>query len=392
MSSFQKKGNIFYIPFHTNRNISSPDDKSNDRKVYVGQFPISSILNIPTDENVRDYLLEAEGKTRKRPTQVHRAILDTLENTPHHFSVLNGGVTIVARGLVVDEKNRQLILTNPSIINGAQTQGVVKDFFKDNPNLIAGDFEAFIKFEIIVTSDEDLIASVSIARNFQNDVMTISIVGRLGQLDELEAAMQRKSPSSKLKKSETKLSDNYIQSERLLQVLTALTPKELWIQKGEVNKVYAYNMKSKCLKQFQEVYKKAKDQNDKDHKKNLALYNFYLDIASNAWALYWKWKKHSGFVGTRIKSIERDSKGQIQNIPDGIVFPILAALSEFIIFKNGEWQYMPPTFFNDNQLITAAKSTYMDIANSNPMLMGKSKACYSSLNQITQIYKSIHNA
>lgn len=194
MNSFQKKKKegVFYVPFHTIRNISSPDDLSQDRKIYVGHFPITSILDIPTDENVRDYLLEAEGKTRKRPTQVHRAILETLKNNAYNFSVLNGGLTIVARDFGIDEKKKILILNKPSIINGAQTQGVIKDFFKEHPSIIEEDFKAYIKVEIIVTSDEDLIASVSIARNFQNDVMTISIVGRLGQLDELEEAMKKK--------------------------------------------------------------------------------------------------------------------------------------------------------------------------------------------------------
>lgn len=45
--------------------------------------------------------------------------------------------------------------------------------------------------------------------------MTISIVGRLGQLDELEKSMQDQLPESKLKKSETRLSDDYVKTERL---------------------------------------------------------------------------------------------------------------------------------------------------------------------------------
>lgn len=192
-----------------------------------------------------------------------------------------------------------------------------------------------------------------------------------------------------MKKSETKLSDDYVKSEKLLQVVTALIPRELWIQKGEPNKVYAYNMKSKCLKQFQEIYKKAKDKKDKDHSKYLELYQFYLDIAGDAWEMYNKWKTHIGFKGSRIRKIEKDNRGNIKSIPDGIIFPILASLSEFVNNKNGVWQYDPPKFFTEDKLINAAINTYFDIANHNPMAMGKSKACYSALNQITQIYKSL---
>ncbi len=128
------------------------------------------MLQLQTDANVRDYLLEAEGKQRKRETQVNKEIRQTLESKPVVFSILNGGVVIVARKHEVDEQKKILRLTNPSIINGSQTQGVLRDFFE---KLAAEDEEAppiHIKYELIVTDDEDLIGEISIARNFQNDV------------------------------------------------------------------------------------------------------------------------------------------------------------------------------------------------------------------------------
>ena len=254
-----KNHSIFNLPYFTVKNISSPEDLSNNRKTYMGQTVINSIVGIPDNENVRDYLLEAEGRLRRVPTQVHRAIRDTLENNPDNFSVLNSGIVIVARRCEIDEKSKVLTLTNPSIINGSQTQGVIKDFLEPEKHKDDGNYLPHIKFEIIVTDNEDLIAETSIARNFQNDVMTISIVGRLGHLDELEAAMQVNKPDLKLQKSETKLSEDYVKTERLLQIIAALVPQELWPRSGEMNKVYTYSMKAKCLKDFQEIYKKAKD-------------------------------------------------------------------------------------------------------------------------------------
>ena len=384
--------NTFTVPFHSIRNISSPTDSANDRKVYLGQLPILSVLDFPTDDNVRDYLLEAEGKARKRPTQVHKAIRETLLNSPDNFSLLNGGLTLVARGFDVDEKRKHLKLVRPSIIDGAQTQGVIRDFVSEYGEDLVTEIEnIFTKVEVIVTTDEDLVAEISIARNFQNDVMPISIVGRLGILDELEERMrkQKNDSSLKLKKSETKLSDDYIPSERLLQVITALRPTELWPGRNEPNKVFTYNMKSKCLKLFQEIHKKAKDNNHEDHQKYAPIYDYYLDIAATAWSLYDKWKHHNGFKGSGLRSIKRDSYGNVVEVPDGIVFPIIAALSEFVVKENGKWVYSPPKLFDEAKLIQAAKQTYMDIANSSPMIMGKSKSSYSALSQITQIYKSL---
>ena len=377
------------FPFHSVRKITSPEDEANNRKVYVGQAPLSSIVDLPTDENVRDYLLEAEGKKRRVPTQVHRAIKDTLENNPDNFSVLNSGIVIVSRDCKIEDSNRILKLKDPSIINGSQTQGIIKDFFKDNEQeLMNEDFPYHIKFEIVVTDNEDLIADISIARNFQNDVMTISIVGRLGQLDELEKSMQDQLPGSKLKKSETKLSDDYVKTERLLQVIAALVPNELWVKPGEFNKVYSYSQKAKCLKDFQEVHKNAKDPKAPNHKSHKKLYQYYLDIAAQALELYEKWKCHSGFTGTRILSIERDGR-KIKEVPDGIIFPILASLSAFAVHTSDGWEIKPPAAFDERELIQSAKAVYQDIAHSNPQTMGKSKACYSALYQITSIYRRL---
>jgi hypothetical protein len=382
---------VVSFPFHSFRNISCPEDLENDRKVFSGQAPVTSVLQLPTDANVRDYLLEAEGKQRKRETQVNKEIRQTLESKPFVFSILNGGVVIVARKHEVDEQKKILRLSNPSIINGSQTQGVLHDFFE---KLAADDEEAppiHIKYELIVTDDEDLIGEVSIARNFQNDVASISIAGRRGQLDELERALRREDKDSKLQKKETQLSDDYVQTEKLLQVITALIPASLWPKPSESEnptKVYSYSMKAKCLKEFQDTFIKAHESTDPNHKSAKELYQFYLDIAPQALDLYEKWKSHQGFAGTGIRSITRDNR-EIVEVPDGIIFPIIASLSAFAKETDKGWKISPPNAFKDAEIIRAAKSVYQNMASSNPWIMGKSPACYFALYQITSIYRRL---
>jgi hypothetical protein len=135
-------------------------------------------------------------------------------------------VVIVARGVEVDEKHKELRLTAPSIVNGAQTQGVIRDAVRDFKHSGVDFPDIHVSFELIVTEDEDLIAKTSIARNFQNEVKLVSIVGRLGRLDELEAALQQQLDESlKLRKSETQRSDDYVSTENLIQVITAHPPQ-----------------------------------------------------------------------------------------------------------------------------------------------------------------------
>ena len=93
--------------------------------------------------------------------------------------------------------------------------------------------------------------------------------------------MQKVYPHYKLRQSETQLSDYYIVTERLIQEMTALTPESLWFkaeESGNPNKTYTYSAKAKCLKDFQDVFHKAKDEKPENNRYR-ELYKFYLAIA-----------------------------------------------------------------------------------------------------------------
>ena len=285
----ERQRSRFSFPYHTLRNISAPEDAETGRRVYAGNAPATSFMSLSEDENVRSYIVTAEGKKRQRLTDVHRRIRDTLENKPTDFVILNSGIVIVARDIEVDEKEKVARLKNPSIINGSQTRGELEHYLSMHPD--GSGFPVSCKFELVVTRDDDLIAEVSIARNFQNDVATLSIVGRKGVLDDLEERLQASFSNLQLRKSETQRSDDYYDTEKLLQVITALIPSELWPkekEKDDPKKVYSYSMKSKCLKEFHDIHDRAKNSKAADHDEAKALYEFYLDMAPTAHSLYEK--------------------------------------------------------------------------------------------------------
>lgn len=388
-----KRRDLSVVPFKVNciKNITNSQDEENGRRVYVGHTLIPAIIGLSTDENVRDFLLDAEGRKKRKSTQVHRAIADTLVNNSENFSVLNSGLVIIARACNMNPGEKGVVyLKKPSIINGAQTQGIIKNFIKDNEERIDfSTWECFIKFELVVTDDEDLIAEISIARNYQNEVKPISIVGRRGYLDELEKSLKDSNAYAKLQKSETDFSDDYLPSERLIQVITALVPEELWLKPSDGNKVHTYSQKAKCLRDFQELFKKANNFQGPEYEKYKALYQFYLDIAPQAWDLYMKWKNHQGFKGTKLRSLKREGS-DIMEIPDGIIFPILASFSAFASKQNNKWRINIPQEFDERDFIhESVKVAYMEMADSDPQKMGKNKSCYSSLQQLTSLYKKL---
>jgi hypothetical protein len=381
----------FEFPYITCRNISAPEDDTAGRKVYSGHAPASSVLSLEDDENVREYLVGTHGNQKLAPTLVHQAIRKTLEDQPDQFSILNGGMVIVARAVEVDDKRKILVLQRPSIINGSQTQGELDRYFtkyRSSPRF----FEPSIKFELIVTADDGLIAEISIARNFQNDVRPISIAGRRGQLDELEAAIQKDIPGAKLRKSETDIAEDeeYLDTEKLIQVMFALMPgavlKSLDEDGDASNKVFTYSQKTRCLKLFQRLVDASGEESEFSD-----VYQYFLDIAGQAWKLYRRWKSHPGFRGTGIPSFEREN-GRAAEVPDGIIFPILSTFSAFVGRPGKKWEINIPDVFDESELIEAAAQAYTEIANRNPQTMGKSKACYSTLLRLTGLYAKLGRA
>ncbi|MCO6050618.1 AIPR family protein [Mesorhizobium sp. RP14(2022)] len=378
-----QQNDTFVLSYNSCRNISAPEDDAAGRKVYSGHAPATSVLDLDDNENVREYLVDARGKQKRTPTLVHQAIRKTLRDQPDQFSILNGGIVLVARSAVVDDKEKVIRLTDASIINGSQTQGELKRYFAE----VQGGMVPSIRYELIVCDDDDLIAEISIARNFQNDVRAISIAGRRGQLDDLEASIQRVDTSIKLRKSETDLTADgeFLDTEKLIQVIFALLPepmlRKMDAQADPSNKVFTYAQKTRCLRLYQKLVEDGPRE----------VYQCFLDLAPIAWELYQGWKAHQGFRGTRIRSIERDN-GEIIEVPDGVIFPIIAAMSAFVTQNDeGRWIVRTPKMFNDAEMISAAKQAYMNIADHNPQTMGKNRACYATLQQITDIYARLAN-
>ena len=336
------------LPYHTLRTVNSPEDTQAGRRRYCGVAPADSFFSLGTDENVRAYLGRDEYGSRRKSTKVNVAIRDTLSEKRDDFPLLNSGIVIVARDAKIDDsaKPPKVTLLAPSIINGAQTQGVLKDFFSEREH--DTDYPS-VNFELIVTDDEELVGDISIARNYQNEVTNLSIFGRQGRFNELSAAMKALDPTIKLKTRETDFGDEYLDTERLIQVLTAIAPTEIPLPSAEKRKqktpetiyrVYAYRHRSRCLADFATVM-------DKPEKWPLA-HQYFLDVAVDAWNLYRRLKGEQAFSPlVCVKGEPVGGKKQVDpdGVPDGIVFPMLSALSRFLGQHKSAWRLkIPPKF------------------------------------------------
>ena len=72
---------------------------------------------------------------------------------------------------------------------------------------------------------------------------------------------------------------------------------------------------------------------------------------------------------------------------DGILFPILSAMSEFVKKDaKGRWVIEVPNIFEEDAMIEAAREQ-LSGANGNPMLMARTAGVYSALALIPKGYK-----
>jgi hypothetical protein len=387
----------FVLNYHSLRSVLSKEDKEASRDRYCGVARADSLFDLGWEENVRSFLGEDEEGNKRKSTLVNQAIRETLLRNRDLFPVLNTGVVIVARAAKVDDARRSAELSGASIINGAQTVGVLKQFFGAQENEGDQDYPS-VNFELIVTDDEDLIGEISIARNFQNRVADLSIYGRQKLFDDLEKALQKRDSSIRLRKSETQFDEaKFLDTEKLIQALTALMPASVEVPSTKVRKlktpetvyrVYAYRHRARCLKDFARI---MDDEGwDKAHGEDWTLARgFFLDIAWDGWQLYRRLKSEQFF--SFLKKVEGERNGgrkivSLEGVPDGIVFPILSALSRFLVHSKGGWKLDIPKTFPWTTLFHNAAVLFKDTADHNPNTMGKHAGCYISLHGLLEMF------
>lgn len=108
-------------------------------------------------DNVRDY---------QGDTNINKGMLDTIENDPTSFLLLNNGITVVCSDLV--SSNRKVTITNPQIVNGCQTSSVLYHAAQNGYSI--DDVSVLVK--IIATDKHQITNSIVKGTNSQNPVFS----------------------------------------------------------------------------------------------------------------------------------------------------------------------------------------------------------------------------
>lgn len=330
-------------------------------------------MKLDTVENLRQYIPELRPGKRNK---VHEAIAETIADNPDEFIVLNSGFTICAAECTVNEDKKEIRLVNSSLINGAQSQGEIKRHLKECENKGESPKEFYVRAEIIVIDEPEFVTEVAIARNTATKVSELAQAGKQRKFDDLIANFLTVFPDAKLRKSDTDPIDT-IDTERVIQLCAALMPQELVGEDKFISsKLKAYKNKAQCRVDFEKAHDESGDPRQGE------LYQYYVDMAPHAWKAYQDYRTHPGWKGKRLrretKAVKHKPNQEI-TIADGLVFPMVSALSLFVHKRNGHWTLVKPPVFRDDMLIEAAVEQFREACDSDPIIMGRSAGAYQSL-------------
>jgi len=288
--------------------------------------------------------------------------------------------------------NESQSITDASIINGAQTQGEIKRYFESLDDDDRTDF--LVRVEIVMDPSHESIVEIAIARNTATSVRSVSQAGARGYLNELKRSIEGALPGETLQMSETDTEGLNTQS--VLQYARLLMPTQIMGEKSP-SKNFAYKQGGKCLSDFSNwAHNRSADETA------ARCHDFIVDIAPIAVKEYRKWEAHDGWNGHRLhergrsgekpiggRPVRRDKKtGKVVWVAPGILFPVMSALSAFVIRKSGRWFLEKPELFKEEELIRRAVQQFRAL-DREVTVMGRSEAAYDALSIYTETIATV---
>lgn len=361
------------------RDVSTKEEEDNSAATYVAVMPASEILKVGTEGNLRDYIPGHPGKKR---SMVHKQIEKTILTKPDRFAQLNSGFLIGGSKVEVDDQKKVVTIHDASVNNGAQSQGEIRRYFDE----MEGEVQDFpVRVEISVEPDPAVRTEIAIARNTATRIQDISQAGKRGYFKDLDAAFRAEHADLKLAHSETDEGDEFVDTRMLLQVLWAMLPKALMpAERTTIEaRMRAYKNAASCLTDFEKIYL------EREHDEaQAARYKYFVDMIGSAWTAYKKWTMHpewaKRYLREDAKQVKRKNGTLV--VADGLVFPILAAFSNFVVFDEADekWKLRVPAVFQDGDMVEAARRQLKQ-HQGKPVYMGRSGAAYEALMLLTEM-------
>lgn len=181
-ATYQATKNSITVEFTFGNKVTLPEIEKVS-VAYLGYLPIEEYLKLLTDSsgNIRKPLFYDNVRDFQGDNAVNSEIKQTLEDAAgrQRFSILNNGVTVVARDL--STTGNKFSMSDYQIVNGCQTSHVL---FESQGHLGS---ETTVPVKIVHTTNEDIISDIITATNRQTEITTEDLFAKAAFQKKLEA-------------------------------------------------------------------------------------------------------------------------------------------------------------------------------------------------------------
>lgn len=376
------------------KNTTSPEEKKNGSMHYTIVCSLKEILNLNVFENLR--IAYTSDESIKRITPKHKEIYQSFEDAPDRFIQRHSGFTVICNDIKVSSPQEYGIntvtLDNASLINGAQTQDLLKNLLEDYEGVEAYE-NVNIRVEVLVEKAQDERIEIAIARNTSTNVSNLSIMGKKRYFDPLEIGVTNiLGNDHRLQKSET---DDGIPTQTLLQTLRTMTPKEIRDEYKSLkdSPVKSYSGKAMVLNEYKDMVDAEADGRVKNSRFESSVLNYYRSFAGYAWIEYGKWSSDKDWIPLWKKSDNYKKIGKYNQKDDSfdltwaILCPLLYGLQHFLYEeKSGSWKIKYSDSFDKKAYMNYVLDRFKD-SGFEPQTFAKDRAYYQDLYIFVSDYK-----
>ena len=368
------------------KNTTSPEEKKNGSMHYTIVCSLKEILNLNVFENLR--IAYTSDESIKRITPKHKEIYQSFEDAPDRFIQRHSGFTVICNEIKVSSPQEYGIntvtLDNASLINGAQTQDLLKNLLEDYEGIEAYE-KVNVRVEVLVEKAQDERIEIAIARNTSTNVSNLSIMGKKRYFDPLEIGVTNiLGNDHRLQKSET---DDGIPTQTLLQTLRTMTPKEIRDEYKSLkdSPVKSYSGKAMVLNEYKDMVDAEADGRVKNSRFESSVLNYYRSFAGYAWIEYGKWSSDKDWIPLWKKSDNYKKIGKYNQKDDSfdltwaILCPLLYGLQHFLYEeKSGSWKIKYSNSFDKKAYMNYVLDRFKD-SGFEPQTFAKDRAYYQDL-------------
>lgn len=376
------------------KNTTSPEEKKNGSMHYTIVCSLKEILNLNVFENLR--IAYTSDESIKRITPKHKEIYQSFEDAPDRFIQRHSGFTVICNEIKVSSPQEYGIntvtLDNASLINGAQTQDLLKNLLEDYEGVEAYE-NVNIRVEVLVEKAQDERIEIAIARNTSTNVSNLSIMGKKRYFDPLEIGVTNiLGNDHRLQKSET---DDGIPTQTLLQTLRTMTPREIRDEYKSLkdSPVKSYSGKAMVLNEYKDMVDAEANGRVKNSRFESSVLNYYRSFAGYAWIEYGKWSSDKDWIPLWKKSDNYKKIGKYNQKDDSfdltwaILCPLLYGLQHFLYEeKSGSWKIKYSNSFDKKAYMNYVLDRFRD-SGFEPQTFAKDRAYYQDLYIFVSDYK-----